>query len=272
MNPPTDDSLRVQSVSLSTESTMKARSSLTRAHNASGSMTGYLFQARYALLRGLEEGKRNPGHVISIEKFDDVAFEDADQPVELIQTKHHGEPGDTSDKSVDVWRTLNIWLKRVARDPVAASNTRFVFLTTNTAADGSALSKLRQAEESRDVPGAIALLIAAANTSENQATKATRSAFLSLDTAMRKLLIENIWVFDKAPNIIDVRDEIEEVLHYSAPVGKVGTFTDYLEGWWFRRVILSLTDPNGSAIPITAIQNKVSEIRENFTIDRLPLG
>lgn len=250
---------------------MKARSSLTRVHNASSSMAGYLFQARYALLRGLEEGKRNPGHVISIEKFDDVAFEDADQPVELIQTKHHGEPGDTSDKSVDVWRTLNIWLKRVAGDPVAASSTRFVFLTTNTAADGSALSKLRQAEESRDVPCAIALLIAAANTSENQATKAARSAFLSLDTAMRKLLIENIWVFDKAPNIIDVRDEIEEVLHYSAPVGKVGTFTDYLEGWWFRRVILSLTDPNGSAIPLTAVQSKISEIRDNFKMDRLPL-
>ena len=57
-----------------------------QSHTAAASFTGYLFQARYALLRGLQEGRRNPSHALSIERFDDVAFEDAGRPIELIQT------------------------------------------------------------------------------------------------------------------------------------------------------------------------------------------
>ena len=240
-------------------------------HNATGSMTGYLFQARYALLLGLEEGKRNPSHALSLEKFDDIAFEDSDQPVELIQTKHHGKPGNTSDSSVDLWKTLYIWTKRVAENPSGAADTRFVFLTTNTATDGSALSKLREVDGTRDEQGALNLLITTATDSENQATESARKAFLKLDSATKNLLIHNIWVLDKTPNIVDVRDEIELVLHYSAPEGKVSTFTDYLEGWWFNRVVLALTDPKLSAIPLSALQSKVSELRDDFQRGNLPL-
>ena len=91
---------------------MKSSPLLSGSHDASASLTGYLFQARYALLRGLEEGRRHPGHALSIEKFDDVAFEEAGRPVELIQTKHHGNRGDVSDASVDLWKTLHIWITR----------------------------------------------------------------------------------------------------------------------------------------------------------------
>ena len=245
--------------------------SLNVSHGASGSMTGYLFQARYALLRGLEEGRRYPGHALSIEKFDDVAFEKDGHPVELIQTKHHVRHGNVSDGSADLWKTLNIWIKRIIEDPAGAANTRFVFLTTSTATDGSVLSKLRQTDESRDVASAIDLLVLAATASTNQATEAPRNAFLNLNSAMRRILVENIWVFDEAPNIINVRGEIEETLFYAAPNDKVGVFADYLEGWWFNRVIIALTDPTSPAIPLRDIHSKVFEIQENFKIGRLPL-
>ena len=92
---------------------MKTSPPLSGSHDASASLTGYLFQARYALLRGLEEGRHHPGHALSIEKFDDVAFEEAGRPVELIQTKHHGNRGDVSDTSVDLWKTLHITAVRL---------------------------------------------------------------------------------------------------------------------------------------------------------------
>ena len=250
---------------------MKTSTPLSASHDASASLTGYLFQARYALLRGLEEGRRHPGHALSIEKFDDVAFEDAGHPVELIQTKHHGKRGDVSDGSVDLWKTLNIWIKRIIEDPVAAASTRLVFLTTSGAAAGSALSMLRHAGGSRDEPRAVQLLLLAANNSRNQATAAARDAFLGLTDAARQVLVGNIWVFDKAPNIIDVRDEIETVLHYSAPPDQVGNLTDHLEGWWFNRVVIALTDPNSAAIPLASIQSKVSELRKSFRLGNLPL-
>lgn len=244
---------------------------MVQSHDATQSMLGYLYQCRYALLRGLEEGKNHAGHALTIEKFDDVAFEDDGEPIELIQTKHHGKPGNTSDKSVDLWKTLAIWISRVEGDPTAAANTRFVFLTTNTATPESALAKLRQTGGDRDVAGAIALMLGAASESASQQTDIARSAFLAMDAATRKLLVQNIWVFDQAPNIINVREKLENLLFFAAPKDKIKVFTDYLEGWWFKRVINALNDPAESSIPITAIQDKLDELRENFQLGRLPL-
>ena len=80
-------------------------------------MAGYLYQVRYALLRALEEARSNPGRMLLIEKFDDVAFSEDGRPVELIQTKHHLSKGDVSDRSLDLWRTLAVWMDRLKDDP-----------------------------------------------------------------------------------------------------------------------------------------------------------
>ena len=250
---------------------MNSSPPVTPPHTAAASLTGYLFQARYALLRGLEEGRHHPSHALSIERFDDVAFEDDGRPLELIQTKHHATRGDVSDTSVDLWKTLNIWIPRTVADPTDADGTRFVFLTTSVAAEGSALSFLRHTNDGRDESRSAELLVSAAMTSQNQTTAAARKAFLDLTVAARRLLVHNIWVFDKAPTIIDVRDEIESVLHYSAPPEEVANFTDQLEGWWFNRVVVALTDSHAAIIPLASIHNKVSELRERFKIGGLPL-
>ena len=243
----------------------------TSSHNASASFTGYLFQARYALLRGLQEGRRNPSHALSIEKFDDVAFEDAGHPIELIQTKHHGSGGDLTDMSPDVWRTLHIWISRFLHDPTAAHTTRFLFLTTSAAPNGSALSLLRNTEATRDESHAAELLVAAAKASRNAVTSAARAAFVALTPATRRLLIHNIWVFDRAPTILDVREELESVLHYSALPEQITHLTDHLEGWWFNRVVTALADPHAATISLASIQNKVSDLRESFRLGRLAL-
>ena len=55
-------------------------------HQATEQMLGYLYQIRYALALLLKND--NPDYQISIEKFDDVAFDKDGQPVQLIQLKH----------------------------------------------------------------------------------------------------------------------------------------------------------------------------------------
>lgn len=234
-------------------------------------MNGYLYQARYALLRGLQEGRRHPGRELSIEKFDDVAFEEHGRPIELVQTKHRASHGDLSDASVDLWKTLGIWIQRLIEDPVGSVGTRLVFLTTDSAASGSALSMLRPPSDERDESHAARLLLATATTSTNQRTSAARSAFLTLTDAQRTSLIGNIWVFDEAPNIVDVRDEIEAELRYSAPRDQVSNLTDHLEGWWFKIVVLALSDPDSSVISLADIQDKIAEVRDNFSRGKLPI-
>ena len=250
---------------------METVPSRSTSHSATASMTGYLYQARYALLRGLQEGRRNPGHELSMERLDDVAFEENGKPIELIQTKHHVRHGDLSDASVDLWKTIGIWIKRIKEDPTSGIRIRLVFLTTQTAIHGSALSMLRQADHGRDQSEAATRLVAVATKSKNQATEAARNAFLTLTDKQRTSLISNIWVFDGAPNIVDVRKEIESELCYSAPHDRVSHFTDHLEGWWFKRVVIALSACQSSVIPLAHIQAKIADIRNDYKVRNLPL-
>lgn len=235
-------------------------------------MLGYLYQARYALLRGLQEAKKHPSHELSIERFDDVSFEKHGRAIELIQTKHRIRQGDVSDKSVDLWKTLHLWITRITDEPTTVADARLILMTTNTAVDGSALALLRQTDgDCRDVEAALELLAAAAKESNNKATAAARLGFLSLTAARRRTLVGNIWVFDAAPNIVNVRDDIQDEIFYAAPPGRLQNLTDELEGWWINRTIVALAGRDTQTIHLAAIQNKVSELREMYKMSNLPL-
>ena len=148
-------------------------------HEASASATGYLFQCRYALLAGLRATGDTPQLHISIEKFDDIAFDKAGVPSELIQTKHHvARTGSLTDASPDLWNTLLIWSKRAAQDVDAVFQTRFVLLTTGWAPDGSAASFLRLRD--RDESKADQLLLKTASTSKSAANEAAYAIYKAL--------------------------------------------------------------------------------------------
>ena len=244
---------------------------MASSHDASGSMLGYLAQCRYALLAALRELKNNPGHEISIERFDDITFEEAGTPLELIQSKHHAAPSDVTDSSVDIWKTILIWVKRIKADPAQAAQTRFVFLTTATASEGSALALLRQEKDQRDIETAQVLLNNAAEMSKNQASEKGRESFLALDKALKSLLVSNIWVFDRAPNIINIREEIETELTLGVPPCHIESYTDRLEGWWFKRVISGLFNDDVPNITLSSLLGKITEIRDEFSGGGLPL-
>ena len=244
---------------------------MANSHDATGSMLGYLFQCRYALLAALDEAKTNPGNELSIERFDDIAFEDKGEPQELIQTKHSVTAGALNDLSVDVWKTLHIWMQRAKNDPQQISRKRFVLLTTATAEENSGLSTLRQDSEHRNVGLATEKLLLAATQSKNKSTHKSRQLYLSMDKTTRDLMMNRIWVFDNAPNILNVRHEIETELTLHAPTGKVETFTDHLEGWWFSRIIRGLTNSDSPSIPLNSLHGKIREISNGFSVDGLPL-
>lgn len=145
-------------------------------HGAVASALGYLFRCRYALLRGLRAVPDAPQLLISIEKFDDVAFEANGEPTELIQTKHHiGKSGDLSDRSIDLWKTIAVWLDKLAQDIEAPFRMLFVLLTTAHAPDKSAAALLRVRD--RDEAAADKLLMAAAKASKNQKIADTCQAY-----------------------------------------------------------------------------------------------
>ena len=239
-------------------------------YSAGGSLAGYLFQCRLALLRGLELAKKNPASVISIEKFDDIAFETADLAKCLIQAKHHISAKSVDNKSVDLWKTLGIWTENFSVGVFQAEKTTFFLITTATAAEGSALAKLREEATQLDRAEALDLLRNAAKESSNKTTAAARKKFLSLTDDEARLLISRITVYDNHPNLTDVISDIEAELVLVAP-GKTDLAAQYLEGWWLNVVGKQLIADQSSTIPVQHIITKANEIGHTLKKEALPL-
>src|SRR4051812_11432495 len=107
--------------------------------SAVGPTLGYLHQARYALyllLQGAEEAE------LSIERFDDVAFENDGTPQELIQLKHHVNPASLTDFSSDLWKTLRIWSTFLHDKRINLPGTILTIITTATTPPDSIASHL----------------------------------------------------------------------------------------------------------------------------------
>lgn len=233
-------------------------------------MLGYLYQCREALLLAILETKSQPGLSVSIERFDDVAFEQNGTATEQLQLKHHVNSASLTDMSVDLWKTLRIWSEEVAADPQLPFDRRFSIITTAQAPDGSAAALLRAARPSVDAEkDALALLNAAAKNSTNQETAVGRKAFLALPEQEKANLLAAIRIHDNAPSITNARSEIEEKLFFSAPSGKVVNLVDHLEGWWFAQVVICLANPDTPAISLLALRAKIDEIASAFRNNEL---
>lgn len=144
-------------------------------HGAAGSALGYLFQVQWALLALLRRVRQAPDAAMSFEVLDDIQFDD---PMELVQVKHHlGDTATLTDNSVDLWRTLAVWMDagENAQGPedVPAA---LMLVTTARTGEGSAAALLGPTERQPQL--ASDLLTEAATNSTNQETAAARAQFL----------------------------------------------------------------------------------------------
>lgn len=242
--------------------------------NAAGAATGYIYQIRLALAEGLRFAYSDLGVEISIEKFDDVAFDREGTPFELLQTKHHiRKVGDLTDASPDLWKTLRVWAEKVQANPSLPGRARFVLLTTGSAPDVSAASLLRPLVygQQRNIEFALSLLNTVAATSKNRELASAFATFSGLAPEMQSSLLRAIDVLDQAPRIVKLDKVIEERLRMIAPRGKANIAREQLEGWWCARIAKSLTDTSASVISVLELEARLDAIREVMKRDALPI-
>jgi hypothetical protein len=244
--------------------------STPNTYNASPSLAGYLFQCRLALLIGLRMVKKRANGHISIEKFDDVSFDNDNFAQCLWQAKHHISPKSLDDKSVDVWKTLRIWIDQFRQGYLSVADARFILITTATASDGTALSMLRSDATESSRQAARDLLIKAAKESINQKTAIGRQTFLSLEKVEMDALLERVEIIDQHSNLHDVMSEIESELILLSPQ-HVASLASRLEGWWLGVVGKCLVEEGSATIPIQNIIIKANEIGSMFKEDALPV-
>ena len=235
--------------------------------SAAPSMMGYLYQVRFALFRLLEAGQGDAMTAISVEQLDDVSVQGAATPNELIQLKHSvvKRPGNLTNTSTDLWKTLRIWCDFIAKGTIDPTQTLFTLVTTAVAGEGSAASKLRPAN--RDEISALEALLDAVRSSSNKSSKNAHEAFLSLDELKRRQLIENLQVLDNSGTIRDVKDLIERELWLVTNPDHIDYFRESLEGWWNERVIKHLFHDVHGSISVAELRGKIDDLRQQFDLE-----
>jgi hypothetical protein len=72
---------------------------------------GYAYQTEWCLVELLRRAPDQPDMAISLELHDDVAWEQAGSPTELLQLKHKiRSSGALTDQHDDLWSTIRVWM------------------------------------------------------------------------------------------------------------------------------------------------------------------
>ena len=238
--------------------------------SAAPSALGYLFQIRYALVLLLRADE--PENVISIEKLDDVAFEEDGEPKQLLQFKHHVINSATlTDSSTDLWKTLRVWSTAVRDGSLDLTSVILSLVTTSCAPADSAASMLRDGV-SRNENSALGKLHAAGQASKNPVVQRAYAVFQQLAPQAQQMLISRIRVLDLAPDILGARELLEKELRLSTRPQFLTGLADRLEGWWFRWAVRHLKDPDSvSSISLREVQLQINDLQEQFRHDNLPI-
>jgi len=144
-------------------------------------------------------------------------------------------------------------------------------VTTGTAPDGSIASYLRS-DKGRDVHTAVQRLETTASSSASKDLADAFAAFLAVTESVRKTLIDAVIVHDAASVITDIDDELREEIFFAVDRKHQDVFVERLEGWWLSRSISQLAtgDPK-SYIQAVEIEAQMSDLREQFKQDSLPI-
>ena len=233
-------------------------------HNASGQMLGYLYQVCFALNLLMESD--DPSYQISMEKFDDIAFDKDGTPVQLIQTKHHTVPASLSDSSTDLWRTLKAWLDAITNDYSLLDHTDFVIITTATVPEDSAAKLIQQ----EIYPDALERLKAEANTSK-QTNSRFYKKFNSIDDSLLLRLIKRVKIVSSSSSINKNEKRIQNQIRIACKPEHVLMATERIEGWWLQECVKALCSPDPIITTQRQLHAKVYEITRQYGDDNLPI-
>lgn len=238
-------------------------------HQASEQLVGYLYQVRYALKLLLDHDDSNIQ--ISIEKFDDVAFEKEGRPEELIQLKHHiKKKGSLTDSSIDLWRTLKVWIDLAYECPDIINYSKFIIITTEVASNESATYYLKD-NENRNPQKAYKQLKDFCNKSNSKEKQKYFQSFLRADMSTTEKIINNIYVIDGAQNIVDIEKNIRRSLRYTCIPKFEAQVCERIEGWWYKKAIEMLCSDKPVCITQSQLREFIVSVSQEYADDNLPI-
>ena len=239
--------------------------------SAVNSALGYLYQVRCALLLSLQKLRSEPVFEVSIETLDDITFEAAGAHQELLQTKLHKNRGaNLTDASPDLWKTLRLWIAALDADQISTETVLYL-VTTENAAPGTIAGHLKYTD--RDTTTALRKLEQTAQTSASRANLIAYTAYLGKTLEEREFLIDRIFVIDGAPDVSDLDQLLKSEVFHAISREHQDNFLEYLEGWWFRRVLAQLQNiGRGDRISSEELEAQMADFRDQFRRKSLPIA
>jgi len=236
-------------------------------HGAAAAALGYAYQTEWCLVELLRRAPDQPDLAISLELHDDVAWEKAGSPTELLQLKHKiKSSGALTDQHDDLWSTIRVWMN--TGRPLDAYGPRLTLVTTATAAAGSATALLRDTV-ARDPGKAAQRLREAAVLSSSRSTADVRRRFAGLTDVERAVFVDRVYVLDGATPIHDLDAELRRLLWSVLPLGQEETFLALLGRWW-HGLALDMLRSQRASVAVSDAKDMISDIRDQFHADNLP--
>lgn len=235
------------------------------SHSAAGQALGYVHQCMWALVELGRRATSEPAAQLRLEALDDIEFDSAGSPTELLQTKHHTRGGGPlTAQSVDLWRTLNVWMDLLSSETLVLR-----LVTTRTLSGESGLIRLR-AGDIRDASAALEELLDAARTSTSKTTDKWRKKFLELDEISRVELVDRIIIDDGSLPAADIDKELVRTFRYAYPTGRDEVFLHLLKGWW-SGVSVQLLSRALETVTGQDLIVQVTDIADQLKSDTLPI-
>jgi hypothetical protein len=238
-------------------------------HLAAGPALGYVYQFQVALLELVPHALANGDVEVSLEVFDDVAFDFAAGSPRSVFQVHHSLIGDREllDTSAKLWNTLGIWAGEWERLQPGESRV-MTLLSTQRVRPGTGLASLT--DEHADLKHALSTLVAVAEDPSGAAgTADDRAAFLALSDAERRELVRNVRVIDGAPPAVDMHERLETALAPTHERRYIASMADAVEGWWWPRVATALA--SGGTVHAADLRAAIDDARRSLSSTALPI-
>jgi len=229
---------------------------------------GYYHQIRYSLYLLLQNKERSNSY-LKLEYLDDIVIEDIDA-TDLFQTKLHiNSVANLTDRSADFWKTIRVWGEAINSKQIDINNTICTLITTAKVSEDSFIKNFKANSNSNNLDETYAVMQQISLEQTNATNINGYKAFRNLTVKQQKTLLENIRVIDASLSIEQTLSAIKKELTLCAPAGKIDSFLERLEGWWFQQCIEMLCNKK-DAIQFRELHQKMSDIRDTFQQDNLP--
>lgn len=240
-------------------------------HDASNQALGYLYQVQCALLFLLSS--EDSDVKICIEKFDDISFHKDLDITEQLQLKYHSKNGNITNTSIDLWRTLNVWIDEINKNPLLIETTKFYIITTNSIAPDSVIEKIKHNNHDKNIYSELKQI--AESGLQKSDTDSQRykyySSFCQLKEEQARKLIESMIIIPDfyLPSKID--DKILSKMRIFTTKKTENIVFEELLGWWCKKIIACLENPMPTFISFEELRMKINSIISDLRNDTLPV-